>query len=233
MFSLTSQIDVSIKKNNVSFEWKRDCFVELLIFMLPGWVGLKSITLLCTRSGWGRTRSIISWSFEPWNLDWRVEGTVLGLGDEVRCPSTSSKPLLLAVGCWSFSSRLSSSESIVFSKNWRHSCSSRLRNCSPSSSCRDQSEEIICHCYVEPLPISHCLHSNENYGLMIWGDLVCCCFFFPSYFGSLFNRHWHILHLWIVVFLRISTGITVFSQTLIFWLKMRCSCIKATRLTFT
>lgn len=89
---------------------------------------------------------------------------VLGLGDEARRPSTSSTPLLLAVGCWSESSRLSSSESIVFSKNWRHSCSSRLRKCSPSSSCQDQeAEETICDLSVEPLPISHGVHSNENY----------------------------------------------------------------------
>lgn len=71
----------------------------------------------------------------------------LGLGVEDRCPSTSWTPLLLAVGftssgCWSFSSRLSSSESIVFSKNWRHSFSSRLRKRSPSSSCQDQESEL-------------------------------------------------------------------------------------------
>lgn len=115
--------------------------------MLPGEVGLKSIALLCTRFGCGRTRSIISWSLEVWNLDWSVESMALGLGVEDRCPSTSWTPLLLAVGftssgCWSFSSRLSSSESIVFSKNWRHSCSSRLRKRRPSSSCRDQESEV-------------------------------------------------------------------------------------------
>lgn len=117
--------------------------------MLPGWVGSKSIALLCTRSGWGRTRSMISWSLELWNLDWSVESMALGLGDEVRRPSTSSTPRLLAVGCWSLSSRLSSSESIVFSKNWRHSCSSRLRKCSPSSSCQDQeAEETVCDIFI-------------------------------------------------------------------------------------
>lgn len=71
----------------------------------------------------------------------------LGLGLEDRCPSTSWTPPLLAVGltcsaCCSFSSRLSSSESIVFSKKWRHSCSSRLRKRRPSSSCQDQESEV-------------------------------------------------------------------------------------------
>lgn len=71
----------------------------------------------------------------------------LGLRVKDGCTSTSWTPLLLAVGftssgCWSFSSRLSSSESIVFSKKRRHSFSSRLRKRRPSSSCQDQESEL-------------------------------------------------------------------------------------------
>lgn len=101
--------------------------------MLPGLVGLKISSLVGTKSGSGCTRSIMS-SLGLRGFARGEERMTPGLGLEVGGPSTSSKrPLPIARGftCLtlkSFSSRLSSSESIVSSKNWRHSCSSRLRN---------------------------------------------------------------------------------------------------------
>lgn len=111
---------------------------------LPGLVGLKIGSLVCTKSGSGRTRSIISWSLGLGGLA-RKEGAMTpGLGLDVGGPKTSATGLLLLVGGFtcpglrSFSSRLSSNESMVSSKNWRHSCSSWLKYCSASSSCQGQ-----------------------------------------------------------------------------------------------
>lgn len=112
--------------------------------MIPGLVGLKLESLVCTKSGSGRTRSIISWSLGLGCLARREDTMTLVLGLEHRGPSTSSTGLLLLAGGFTwpglrlFSSRLSSNESIVSSKNCRHSCSSWLRNCSASSSCQGQ-----------------------------------------------------------------------------------------------
>lgn len=108
-------------------------------FTLPGLVGLKISSLFCTKFGSGCTRSIMS-SLGLRELARGEERMTPGLGLEVGGPSTSSKwppPIAGGFTCptlESFSSRLSSSESIVSSKNWRHSCSSRLRNFSVSSS---------------------------------------------------------------------------------------------------
>lgn len=109
--------------------------------MLPGLVGMKSGSLVCTKSGCGRTRSIISWSLGLGGLTRREDPMTPGLGLEVRRPSTSSALFvggLTCPGLRSFSSRLSSNESMVSSKNWMHSCSSWLRNFSASSSCQSQ-----------------------------------------------------------------------------------------------
>ncbi len=111
--------------------------------MLPGLMGLKIGSLVCTKSGCGRTRSIISWSLGLRGLARREGAMTLGLGLEVRVPSTSpTGPGFTCLGFRSFSSRLSSNESMVSSKNWRHSCSSWLRNCRASSSCQGQ-EKLV------------------------------------------------------------------------------------------
>lgn len=113
---------------------------------LPGVMGLKTVDCLeCTKSGSGRTRSMISWSFGLGGLAWSEDRMAAGWGLDVTGPSTSWSELLLLPNVrsasrvlWSLSSKLSSNESIVFSKNWRHSCSSRLRNWNASSSCQGQ-----------------------------------------------------------------------------------------------
>lgn len=98
--------------------------------MLPGQVGLKVRSLFCTKSGSWQTRSIMSWSLGVEGFAWWDDTITPGLGLEGRGPPAFLMGVLLLTagftcpGLGLFSSRLSSNESIVFSKNWRHSCSS-------------------------------------------------------------------------------------------------------------
>ena len=78
-------------------------------------------SLVGTRSGSDRTRSMMSLSLALGVLVWRA-------GLELCTGMTEEEGALANVGgCWvcsSPSSKLSSRESMVDSKNWRHSCSS-------------------------------------------------------------------------------------------------------------
>lgn len=67
---------------------------------LPGVMGLKTVDCLgCTKSGSGRTRSMISWSLGLGGLAWTEDRMAAGWGIDVTSPSTSwSSELLPTVG---------------------------------------------------------------------------------------------------------------------------------------
>ncbi len=162
--------------------------------MVPGLVGLKVGSLVCTRSGPGRTRSMISWSLGLGDLAGREGTMTTGLGLEVRGPSTSSiAPLPLSIGLTctglkSFSSRLSSNESIVSSKNWRHSCSSRLRNCS-ASSC--QSQETVGNYLADMILFNYFFIIFSNFDSVHTAILLLSwdCLSFPNSQWASFHQH--------------------------------------------